>query len=101
LFALHRHGHATGTLLFNFEDVKQEIVQLEKYGVSKKVGNHHGQEARHKCGFNSSRNKWTFGSGPAGIVTVTEDKEEARRNGVEMEKKEMSGNCDVYVKPVC
>jgi len=26
------------------------------------VGNHHGQEAGLKCGFDSSKNNWTFGS---------------------------------------
>ena len=53
-------GAPTRTLLFNYKDIKQEIVHtllLEEYG------NHHGQEAGQNCGFNSSTNKWIVGSG--------------------------------------
>jgi len=57
------------------------------------VGNYHGQEAGQKCGFDSSRNKWTFGSAMAWV------EEEARRNSVEPEKNtDTSGSCDVSVK---
>jgi len=55
----------TGTLLFYYKDIKQDIVHtslLEEYGVSRKISNHHGQEARQNCGFDSSRNKWIVGS---------------------------------------
>ena len=51
----------TGTLLFYYKDIKQEIVHtllLEEYGVSKKwVIDHHGQETGLKRDFDSSKKK--------------------------------------------
>ena len=55
-----------GTFLFYYKNIKEEILHkllLEEYGVSKKpVSNHHGQETGLKRDFDSSREKWTFGS---------------------------------------
>jgi len=60
----------TGTLLLYYKDIKQETVHtlmLNEYGPEarsvEEVGNHHGQEAGQKGGFESSRNKWIFGLG--------------------------------------
>ena len=57
----------TGTLLFYYKDIKQEIVQtllLEVFGVSKKWVIIMDRRQDLKCDFDSSRKKWTFGSGP-------------------------------------
>jgi len=55
----------TGTLLFNYTDIKQEIVHtllLEEYVMSKKWVIF--MDRRLRCDFDSIRKKWTFGSGP-------------------------------------
>ena len=58
------------------------------------MGHHHGQEAGHKCGFDSSKDK-DLG---LRIVTVPGVQEEARRKGVETDKnKDRSSSCDIYV----
>ena len=58
------------------------------------MGHHHGQEAGHKFGFDSSKDKDLR----LRIVTVPGVQEEARRKGVETEKnKDRSSSCDIYV----
>jgi hypothetical protein len=55
----------TGTSLFYYKDIEQEIVHtllLEEYGVSKKCTIIVEMRQGLKCGFESSRSKWTFGS---------------------------------------
>ena len=41
-----------------FSDSANEI--LGRIRCVEEVGNHHGQEVGQKCGFNSTKNKWTF-----------------------------------------
>jgi len=83
----------TGTLLFYYKDIKQEILHtllLEKYGVSKKwvIIMYRKQDLNVT---------WTVDL-RLRTVTVPEVLEEARRNGVQTKKnRNNSSICDNYV----
>jgi len=68
----------TGTLLFYYKDIKQDCVHVTVGGIwcVEEAGDDHGQETGLKRDFDSSREKWTFGSGPLLCQRVRRRREE-------------------------